>query len=48
MAVTESPFIQARPYQAVSITHLWIDVLNSGCNLLIAPLAIALGLSNAQ
>lgn len=48
MAVTETPFIQARPYQAVSITHFCIDVLNSGRNLLIALLAIALGLSNAQ
>lgn len=48
MAVTETPFIQARPYQAVGLTHFSVDVLNSSRNLLIALLAIALGLTNAQ
>ncbi|MCL4265221.1 MAG: MFS transporter [Anaerolineae bacterium] len=48
MAVTDTPFIQERPYQAVSITHFCIDVLNSSRNLLIALLAISLGLTNAQ
>lgn len=48
MAVTPVAFIKQRPYQAVSITHFFVDILNSSRNLVVAILAIQLGLTNAQ
>lgn len=48
MAATESPFLLERDYRAVSISHFCVDVLNSSRTLLVAILAISLGLSNAQ
>lgn len=44
----QTTFYQERPYQAVSLSHFSIDVLNSSRNLIIALLAIDLGLTNAQ
>lgn len=48
MAAGQVSFLREREYLAVSITHFFVDVLNSGRNLLVAILAISLGLSNAQ
>ena len=48
MAVAESSFIRERPFLAVAITHFFVDVLNSSRTLLVAILAVNLGLSNAQ
>ncbi len=48
MAATQAEFIKQRPYQAVSINHFFIDILNSSRNLVVAILAIEMGLTNAQ
>jgi MFS transporter, FSR family, fosmidomycin resistance protein len=48
MATRQATFLRQRPYLAVSMTHFFVDVLNSGRTLLIAILAISLGLTNAQ
>jgi FSR family fosmidomycin resistance protein-like MFS transporter len=48
MAVGQASFLRERNYWAVSITHFFVDVLNSGRTLLVALLAVNLGLSNAQ
>ena len=48
MAVAQRSFIRERPYLAVAITHFFVDVLNSGRTLLVALLAVSLGLTNAQ
>ncbi len=48
MAVGEVGFLRERPYLAVAITHFFVDVLNSGKNLLVAVLALAIGLTNTQ
>ncbi|HXV97528.1 MAG TPA: MFS transporter, partial [Anaerolineae bacterium] len=48
MAATQAEFIRQRPYQAVSINHFFIDILNSSRNLIVAILAIEMGLTNAQ
>jgi FSR family fosmidomycin resistance protein-like MFS transporter len=48
MAVTEASFLRERDYRAVAITHFFTDVLNSGRSLLVAVLAISIGLTNAQ
>ena len=41
-------FWQNKPYLSVSLTHFSVDVLNSSRTLLIAVLALSLGLSNSQ
>ncbi|MEJ2747175.1 MAG: MFS transporter [Anaerolineae bacterium] len=48
MAVAQTSFIRQRPFLAVAITHFFVDVLNSSRTLLVAILAVNLGLSNAQ
>lgn len=48
MAVAQTSFIRERPFLAVAITHFFVDVLNSSRTLLVAILAVNLGLSNAQ
>lgn len=48
MLATQTTFLRERPYLAVSLTHFFVDVLNSGRNLLVAVLAISMGLTNAQ
>lgn len=48
MAVGQASFLRERNYWAVSITHFFVDVLNSGRTLLVALLAVSLGLTNAQ
>ena len=46
--LTEQPLTKNRSYVAVSLTHLMVDVLNNGRNLLFAILAVSLGLSNTR
>lgn len=48
MVATPTSFLRERAYLAVSITHFFVDVLNSSRTLLIAILALNLGLTNAQ
>ncbi|MCP4416692.1 MAG: MFS transporter [Chloroflexi bacterium] len=48
MATGRAVALHERPFLAVSLTHFFVDILNSGRNLLVALLAISLGLSNAQ
>jgi FSR family fosmidomycin resistance protein-like MFS transporter len=50
MAISDTTplFYRERPYQAVAINHFFIDILNSSRNLLVAILAVLLGLTNAQ
>lgn len=48
MAVAQTSFIRERPFLAVAITHFFVDILNSSRTLLVAILAVDLGLSNAQ
>lgn len=48
MTVGKRAFLRQRDYLAVSLTHFFVDVLNSGRTLLVALLAISIGLSNTQ
>ena len=48
MTTAPVDFLQQKDYQAVSITHFFVDVLNSSRSLLVAILAVSIGLSNTQ
>lgn len=48
MAVTQPDFIAAPDYRAVAATHFFVDVLNSSRTILVAIIAVSIGLSNAQ
>ena len=48
MTTTQPIFYRERPYLAVSMTHFFVDILNSSRNLVVAIIAISLGLTNAQ
>lgn len=48
MASAQADFLGNRDYRAVALTHFFVDVLNSSRTLLVAVLAVSLGLSNAQ
>jgi FSR family fosmidomycin resistance protein-like MFS transporter len=48
MTTIQATFLKERSYMAVALTHFCVDVLNSSRNLLMALLAINLGLTNAQ
>jgi FSR family fosmidomycin resistance protein-like MFS transporter len=48
MLLQQSTFLRNRAYLAVSLTHFCVDILNGGRTLLIALLAVSMGLSNAQ
>ena len=48
MTILQARFLREQAYQTVSLTHFFVDVLNSSRTLLIALLAVSLGLSNAQ
>ncbi len=48
MTVSQRAFLRQRDYLAVSITHFFVDILNSGRTLLVALLAISVGLTNTQ
>jgi FSR family fosmidomycin resistance protein-like MFS transporter len=44
----ETSYLRDRTYGTVALTHFFVDVLNNGRTLLVAGLALSLGLSNAQ
>jgi FSR family fosmidomycin resistance protein-like MFS transporter len=48
MATDERNFIRDKSYLSVSVSHFFVDVLNSGRVLLVALIAVGLGMSNAQ
>jgi FSR family fosmidomycin resistance protein-like MFS transporter len=48
MATSQAAVYRERPFLAVSLSHFFVDVLNNGRNLLVALLAVSLGLTNAQ
>ncbi len=48
MATTEIRYLHQRDYQAVALSHFLVDVLNSSRTLLVAILAVVIGLSNVQ
>ena len=48
MAETSFPYLRQRAYLAATLTHFTVDVLNSSRTLLVALLAIGLGLTNEQ
>lgn len=48
MLLQQSTYLRNRAYLAVSLTHFCVDILNGGRTLLIALLAVSMGLSNAQ
>lgn len=48
MSVREASFLRDSSYLAAGTSHFFIDVLNSGRILLVAILAVNMGLSNAQ
>ena len=48
MVSREASFLRDRTYGTVALTHFFVDALNNGRTLLVAGLAISIGLSNAQ
>lgn len=48
MVATAPSFFRQRAYLAVALTHFCVDVLNSSRTLLVAILAVNIGLTNAQ
>ena len=48
MATARASFLQHKDYQAVAISHFFVDVLNSSRSLVVAILAVSIGLSNTQ
>lgn len=48
MTTREASFARNPAYLAVSLTHFFVDVLNNSRTLLVALLAVSLGLTNAQ
>ena len=48
MAETSFPYLRKRAYLAATLTHFTVDVLNSSRTLVVALLAISLGLTNQQ
>lgn len=48
MVTQEASFLRDRPYLAVSSSHFFVDILNNSRSLLVAILAVTIGLTNAQ
>lgn len=48
MAILQASFLKDRTYQAVSLTHFFVDLLNNTWTILVAIIAVSIGLSNAQ
>ncbi|MFN2103405.1 MAG: MFS transporter [Candidatus Promineifilaceae bacterium] len=48
MAAAEANYLQRKDYRAVAYAHFMVDMLNSSRALLVAILAVLLGLSNTQ
>jgi FSR family fosmidomycin resistance protein-like MFS transporter len=47
-ASQRTAYLHDKAYQAVALTHFFVDILNNSRTLLVALLAIVLGLTNAQ
>jgi FSR family fosmidomycin resistance protein-like MFS transporter len=48
MTTYEQSYFRNRAYLAVSLTHFFVDVLNNSRTLLIAIIAVSIGLTNAE
>ncbi len=48
MTILQARFLREQAYQTVSLTHFFVDVLNSSRTVIVALLALSLGLTNAQ
>lgn len=48
MTSTKANYYQHKDYQAVALSHFLVDILNSSRSLLVAILAVIIGLSNVQ
>jgi FSR family fosmidomycin resistance protein-like MFS transporter len=48
MTTFESSYIRNRAYLAVSMTHFFVDVLNNSRTLLVAIIAVSIGLTNTE
>lgn len=48
MTTYETSYFRNRAYLAVSLTHFFVDVLNSGRTLLVAIIAVSIGLTNTE
>ena len=48
MTILQATFLRDRSYIAVSLVHFFVDILNNSRSLLVALLAVGMGLSNAQ
>ena len=48
MTILQATFLRDRSYKAVSLVHFFVDILNNSRSLLVALLAVSIGLSNTQ
>lgn len=48
MAIQQASFLKDNTYRSVSLTHFFVDVLNNSRTLLVAIIAVSIGLTNAQ
>jgi len=48
MPILQATFLRDRSYKAASLGHFFVDILNNSRSLLVALLAVSMGLSNAQ
>jgi FSR family fosmidomycin resistance protein-like MFS transporter len=48
MAIQQASFLKDKTYRSVSLTHFFVDVLNNSRTLLVAIIAVSIGLTNAQ
>jgi len=48
MTLLQATFLRDRSYKAVSLGHFFIDILNNSRSLLVALIAVSIGLTNAQ
>lgn len=48
MAILQASFLKDKTYRSVSLTHFFVDVLNNSRTLIVAIIAVSIGLTNAQ
>lgn len=48
MTIRQAAFLRDRSYKAVSLSHFFVDILNNSRSLLVALLAVSIGLTNTQ
>jgi len=48
MTILQAVYLRDRSFKAASMAHFFVDILNNGRSLLVALLAVSIGLSNAQ